>query len=129
MLPAVADTLIEVLGNRKLILFFGEPGAGKTTFIKVLCKRLGVVEDTSSPTFAILQVYDAPSGEICHCDLYRLRSIEELQDIGFADQMEKAAFVFIEWPELALPILEAFPHVNVYLTLTDANKRNIILEA
>ncbi|MEZ5013524.1 MAG: tRNA (adenosine(37)-N6)-threonylcarbamoyltransferase complex ATPase subunit type 1 TsaE [Chitinophagales bacterium] len=84
----------------------------------------------SSPTFAILWRFMMRLPvKFCHCDLYRLRSIEELQDIGFADQMEKAAFVFIEWPELALPILEAFPHVNVYLTLTDANKRNIILEA
>ena len=84
----------------------GEMGAGKTTFIATLCKRLGVKE-TSSPTFALVNEYETSSGElIYHFDLYRIKRKSELVEFGFQEYLLGAKYVFIEWPEVAEDYLD-----------------------
>lgn len=100
-LPSVASQLISLAGNRKIWLFKGEMGAGKTTLIKELCKQLGTTSELSSPTFAIVNEYTTSSSKkIYHFDLYRIKKKEELFDIGFDEYLESDNYCFIEWPEI-----------------------------
>ncbi len=81
----------------------GDLGCGKTTFVKGLAQGLGVSEGfhITSPTFTIINEYPADKGlRLCHLDLYRLGSVEELACIGYEDMLETDAVVVVEWPDL-----------------------------
>jgi tRNA threonylcarbamoyladenosine biosynthesis protein TsaE len=98
-LPAVAHQLLLLAGPKRVWLFEGEMGAGKTTLIKELCKQLGAVSDLSSPTFSIVNEYMTDRKEkIFHFDLYRLKQPRELFDLGFDDYIDSGDYCFIEWP-------------------------------
>jgi tRNA threonylcarbamoyladenosine biosynthesis protein TsaE len=109
MHAAAAKQLIDFAGKERVFLFNAPMGAGKTTFIKSLCRYLGVIDTMSSPTYSIVNEYDT-KGEfkIYHFDLYRLRSSEELFEIGIEDYLSSGNYVFIEWPELAMPFLDSY---------------------
>ena len=99
-LPQVAQQVLAVFGNRKVILFYGEMGVGKTTLIKQLCKQLGVEEATTSPTFSIVNEYLANTGKsIYHFDFYRIEEEAEVYDLGYEDYFYSENYCFIEWPE------------------------------
>ena len=84
----------------KVVLFNGLMGAGKTTFIKALCKKLGVEDVTSSPTFSLVNDYQTPQGNsIYHFDLYRIKSEIEALDMGIEEYLYSGNWCFIEWPE------------------------------
>ena len=105
-LENVAGELIKLLGSSKIILFYGHMGAGKTTFIKVLCKALGIVGDTSSPTFSIVNEYVTQKEEtIYHFDFYRLKSEMEAYDLGYEDYLYSENICLIEWPEKIASLL------------------------
>ncbi len=90
------------MGDYTVFAFYGEMGAGKTTFINALCRLLGVETDiTSSPSFAIINEYrsDSTAELIYHFDCYRLENDAEAQDIGAEDYFDCGALCFIEWPE------------------------------
>lgn len=101
-LPEAARQFMAQMGDYTVYAFYGEMGAGKTTFINALCKELGVETDiTSSPSFAIINEYrsDTTAELIYHFDCYRLESEAEAQDIGAEDYFDCGALCFIEWPE------------------------------
>ena len=101
-LPEVARQFMAQMGDYTVYSFYGEMGAGKTTFINALCKELGVETDiTSSPSFAIINEYrsDTTAELIYHFDCYRLENEAEAQDIGAEDYFDCGALCFIEWPE------------------------------
>ena len=84
----------------KVVLFNGLMGAGKTTFIKALCKSLGVQDITSSPTFSLVNEYETPDGQrIYHFDLYRINAEVEALDMGIEEYLYSGNWCFIEWPE------------------------------
>ncbi|MBE0391726.1 tRNA (adenosine(37)-N6)-threonylcarbamoyltransferase complex ATPase subunit type 1 TsaE [Flavobacterium sp. PL002] len=84
----------------KVILFHGEMGAGKTTFIKQLCKTLGVTEATSSPTFSLVNEYQTTTNQtVYHFDFYRLKNEHEALDMGADDYFYSGNWCFIEWAE------------------------------
>lgn len=102
----VAERLLEWCGaGRQKIAFYGEIGAGKTTFIKAICVLLGVEDYVSSPTFALVNEYVAGQERVFHLDLYRLHNIQEALDIGIEDYLYSPFWCFIEWPELIEPLL------------------------
>jgi tRNA threonylcarbamoyladenosine biosynthesis protein TsaE len=89
-------------------------GSGKTTLIKAICRQLGVDESQmSSPTFSIANEYQGIKSKIYHFDLYRVKSEEELFQIGFEEYIDSGCYCFIEWPELAKLFL-----YDEYLELT-----------
>lgn len=99
-LKQVADELLEHSENKTIWLFFGEMGSGKTTLIKAIARRLGVQETMSSPTFSIVNEYASGKGvKVYHVDLYRLKSEQEVVDIGMEDYFRSGAYCFVEWPE------------------------------
>ena len=96
-----------------VFLLNGHMGAGKTTLINALCKEWGILE-SSSPTFSLVNEYVSPKGvRIFHFDLYRLKNIDEALDIGFEEYLDQNAFVFIEWPEIIIPLLDKYTEISI----------------
>ena len=108
--------------NVDVFLFFGEMGVGKTTLIKALVKQLGSKDIVSSPTYSLVNEYLASDKPIYHFDFYRIKSIDEVYDMGFEDYLSQDAFILIEWPEL---IESLWPEhfVQVDLKLAEKGKR------
>ena len=98
-LEAVAQELLDVSGGRKVWLFLGEMGSGKTTLIKVICEQLGVTSNMSSPTFSLVNEYATPGRKLYHFDFYRIRREEEAYDIGANEYLDSGNFCFVEWPD------------------------------
>ena len=122
-LPFIAKQLLEQLGNRKVIAFYGEMGAGKTTFISALLRAMGVPQVDGSPTYGFVQTYQSPMyGTVHHFDMYRINHIEEAFDIGFEEYIYSDAYSFIEWPS---NVEELLPEdlVEVRISLNDQGDR------
>lgn len=102
-----AREFIDNMGKNRVFAFYGGMGAGKTTFIKAVCEQLGVEDVITSPTFAIVNEYTAKSSDepVYHFDLYRIKKIEELYDMGYEEYFYSGYLCFIEWPELAEDLL------------------------
>ncbi len=100
-----AREFIGHIGEHRVFAFYGEMGAGKTTFIKAICEELGVEDVITSPTFAIVNEYTSSDGPIFHFDFYRIKKLEEVYDMGFEDYFYSGALCFIEWPELIEEVL------------------------
>jgi tRNA threonylcarbamoyladenosine biosynthesis protein TsaE len=99
-LAPAADLLLKSTPQSRIFAFSGNMGAGKTTFIKALCKNLGAADNVSSPTFSLVNEYLAASGEkIFHFDFYRIKDISEAYDMGYEEYLYSGAWCFIEWPE------------------------------
>ena len=104
--------------------FYGKMGAGKTTFIKAVCETLGVDDVITSPTFAIVNEYEAhpadrnllSSPTIYHFDFYRIKKLEEVYDMGYEDYFYSNSLCFIEWPEL---IEEVLPENAICVTIAE----------
>lgn len=123
-LPAAAHDFAEAMGDYTVYAFYGEMGAGKTTFINSLCKVLGVEDDvTNSPSFSIINEYrsDTTAELIYHFDCYRLENLEEAEDIGVDDYFDSGAVCLIEWPER---IEELLPDDTVRVDLALAGEGN-----
>ncbi|GIV26968.1 MAG: hypothetical protein KatS3mg027_0782 [Bacteroidia bacterium] len=94
--------------EKRIFLLKGNLGAGKTTFVQAFCKMLNCSEHVTSPTFSILNIYhDDKKNPIYHFDLYRLKSLYELKDIGFEDYLYSGNYCFIEWPDLAIDLIKS----------------------
>ena len=89
----------KAMGDNRLFAFEGEMGAGKTTFIAELCRQIGAQDEFGSPTFSIINEYNAEGKKIYHFDFYRLNRPEEALDIGIEDYFYSGALCFMEWPD------------------------------
>lgn len=99
-LNEVADHFLAYIGDRRIFALYGPMGVGKTTFVKAVCHCLGVEDDVSSPTFAIVNEYVTNVGDsLYHFDFYRVNSIEEAMDFGYEEYFYGGCRCFIEWPE------------------------------
>jgi tRNA threonylcarbamoyladenosine biosynthesis protein TsaE len=116
-LDAAASQLLNFAQNEKVFLFYGDMGAGKTSFVKALCRILNVTGYTSSPTFAIVNEYSSPSGPVFHFDFYRLKSETEALDMGYEDYIWSGNYCFIEWPDqIGYLIPEKYCKVEIDVT-------------
>lgn len=125
MIESAAEEFLKLTSGHSKFAFYGNMGAGKTTFIKAICKTLGAADTVTSPTFSLVNEYVAKNGErFYHFDFYRIESIEEIFDIGYEELFYSDAFCFIEWPEKAEMLLPE-DIVKVYLTETGNNSRHV----
>lgn len=95
----IVDQIIPQL-QHPILLLKGNLGAGKTTFTQFLLKNLESKDEVNSPTYSIVNEYNTPKGKIYHFDLYRLKNIEEVYDIGIEEYLDNAFLCIIEWPEV-----------------------------
>lgn len=124
-LPDAAKWFLENMNSSRIFAFSGEMGAGKTTFIKAICKESGVRENVSSPSFALVYEYSSPLlGTIYHFDLYRIKEVSELYDLGYEDYFYSNKICFIEWPEIAEDLLPPGT-VRVEIIVKSDNSRKI----
>jgi tRNA threonylcarbamoyladenosine biosynthesis protein TsaE len=111
-----------------VITLDGDLGAGKTTLARAICAGFGVQEEVTSPTFAIVHVYEAPKSPVYHIDLYRLDGPRDLQNIGWDDLVQSDALVLIEWPERAGELLPV-DHVPIQLRHVEGDQDRRVLYA
>lgn len=113
--------------EKKVVLFNGKMGAGKTTLIKKLCDKFQVIDEVTSPTFAIINEYNTKLGDyLYHFDFYRLKNIEEALNIGTEDYFYSGNFCFIEWPEIVEPILPN-NFIEIKIEEIDENTRQLTM--
>ncbi|WP_188051025.1 tRNA (adenosine(37)-N6)-threonylcarbamoyltransferase complex ATPase subunit type 1 TsaE [Flavobacterium sp. GP15] len=125
-LEVVAQKIISANPN-KVILFHGEMGVGKTTLIKQLCKVLGVKSATSSPTFSLVNEYEATNNQLVyHFDFYRLNQETEALDMGIDDYLYSGNWCFIEWAE-KIPNLIPEAHSTISISILEDGKRSLTL--
>jgi tRNA threonylcarbamoyladenosine biosynthesis protein TsaE len=105
-LEATAEWLLQQVGTRRVLAFYGKMGAGKTTLIKQICRTLNVRDNVTSPTFALINEYHAAdSSKVFHFDFYRINKISEAYDLGTDEYFDSGYFCLVEWPELAEELL------------------------
>ncbi|HHV40443.1 MAG: tRNA (adenosine(37)-N6)-threonylcarbamoyltransferase complex ATPase subunit type 1 TsaE [Bacteroidales bacterium] len=111
-----AEALLEFTGKEGVLAFYGPMGVGKTTFIKELCRVLGVEDTVNSPSFALVNEYQTAAGTpVYHFDFYRIKNIAEAVDMGAEEYFyTPSALCLIEWPERIEPMLpENTFHINL----------------
>jgi tRNA threonylcarbamoyladenosine biosynthesis protein TsaE len=109
------------------VAVYGEMGAGKTTFIKVICSKLGAGDFLSSPTFAIMNEYRLGNGNPAyHFDFYRINNESEAFDLGYEQFFYSGNYCFVEWPE-KIPSLLPEHCMKVKIEVID-NNRNLTIE-
>ncbi len=127
-LAGIAGEILTAGAPEKVWIFEGNLGAGKTTLIKELCKKLGVVDVVSSPSFSLINEYETVEGEIIyHFDFYRITNQMEAVDIGSDEYFYSGNRCFIEWPS-KIPSLVPDKHVKITINLVSGNHRKITLE-
>lgn len=94
---ALAARIADTLDGGETLLLSGDLGAGKTTFTKGLAKALGVLEEITSPTFTILNVYESGRLKLNHLDMYRVESADELAELGVDECFDEDGVTVIEW--------------------------------
>ena len=109
--------------NHDIILITGEVGTGKTTLIKEYCKLIGVEETVNSPTYTLINEYQNKRGKIVHMDLYRVKDINEINELGLFEYFENN-IVIIEWPEIILKMID-IKYSMINITFINEKERKL----
>lgn len=124
-LEHVGKELMQNVQGITVLAFHGEMGAGKTTFIKIIGKMMGVKDSISSPTFSIVNEYEiTEKRKVFHFDFYRIKNESEAYDIGTEEYFDSGQYCFVEWPE-KIPSLLPARYAEVFMTIHDNTHRTI----
>jgi len=125
-LAEAATILLNTFKSNTVFAFYGQMGAGKTTFIKEICKQLQVSDTVCSPTFSLVNQYNTEEGGLVfHFDFYRIKKLQEAYDIGYEDYFYSNGICLIEWPELIEELLP-LKHVKVKISVDETTECRII---
>jgi|SRR5690606_32717324 len=124
-LDTLAANILEAYPQERVFLLHGEMGAGKTTLANAFCRVLKVADNTSSPTFSIVNEYASENGPVYHFDFYRLKDEVEALDLGYEEYFYSGAYCFVEWPE-KIPNLLPEEAVNIHIQVISPTGRKII---
>ena len=103
---AVGAALGKILPAGTVIAYRGDLGAGKTAFTRGLARGLGFTDMVTSPTYTIVNEYLGGRLPLFHFDMYRLRSSDDLWDIGWEDYLDRNGICAVEWSENVADALE-----------------------
>lgn len=128
-LQEIMNDFVGALEDRRLLFFYAEMGAGKTTFIKALCHHLGVDGEVVSPTFGIVNEYciKASGNPVYHIDLYRLENLQEALDIGIEEYMFSGSYCMVEWPQIVEPLVDSSEVAVIKIVDTPESTGKILL--
>ena len=122
-LDDIARKIIESLNEKNVVAMYGSMGAGKTTLIQYLCRKLNVTDAVTSPTFAIMNEYATKDNEpVYHFDFYRINSVTEAFDLGYEQFLFSKNYCFIEWPEKISTLLPQ-NCASVFITVENGTRR------
>ena len=119
---ALGARLARALQAGDVVHLRGELGAGKTTLVRGLLRALGHAGAVKSPTYTLVESYEAPAWRLHHFDLYRLRDPIELEDLGIRDYLDGVAMLLIEWPERGAGAVPA-PDIVLELSIEAGGRR------
>ena len=122
---AVGEALAKTLRPGTVLAFRGDLGAGKTAFTRGLGRGLGCTERVTSPTYTIVNEYTSGRLPLFHFDMYRLRSSENLFDIGWEDYLERGGVCAVEWSENVADALDGAIWITIEKTGDDSRKITI----
>ena len=123
-LNSIAKQILDYTSTHRKFAFYAEMGVGKTTLIKALSLHLGVTDIVSSPTFSIVNEYQADENtKIYHFDFYRIDDEKEAYDMGYEEYFFSSAYCFIEWSE-KIPNLIEDDMVQIMMSIS-GNTRKI----
>ena len=122
----VGAALGKILAPGTVIAYRGDLGAGKTAFTRGLARGLGYPEPVTSPTYTIVNEYLGGRLPLFHFDMYRLRSSDDLFDIGWEDYLERGGICAVEWSENVDDAMENAVYVTIYKTGEES--RRIVIE-
>ena len=122
---AVGEALAKTLRPGTVLAFRGDLGAGKTAFTRGLGRGLGCTERVTSPTYTIVNEYTSGRLPLFHFDMYRLRSSEDLFDIGWEDYLERGGVCAVEWSENVDDALDGAIWITIEKTGDDSRKITI----
>jgi tRNA threonylcarbamoyladenosine biosynthesis protein TsaE len=123
---AFAGEFIKEIPCGSVIALRGDLGAGKTIFTKGIAAGLGITEDITSPTFSLMETYEADI-PLHHFDLYRIENVNEFANLRFEEYWEGDGISVIEWPEKAESLLPE-KRIDVIIDYIDENRRKITIE-
>lgn len=125
-LPNTAEKILQYLSYSKILLFEGDLGAGKTTLIKEICKKLNVADTLSSPSFSIVNEYQTiDMKKVYHFDLYRIKSIAEAEAFGIDDYIFSGEVCLVEWPQKIDKYWNGISVIKCNLEVIDKDSRKI----
>lgn len=122
----IGAALARVLMPGTVIAYRGDLGAGKTAFTRGLARGLGCAEGVTSPTYTIVNEYLSGRLPLFHFDMYRLRSSDDLWDIGWEDYLERSGVCAVEWSENVADAMENA--ITVTIEKTGEDSRRITIE-
>ena len=126
-LPAAARQLHAAIAKAgcPVVALEGEMGAGKTTLVRALASTLGVTDEVSSPTFALVNEYrDGHDKPVYHFDFYRIDSLDEAKRIGASEYLDSGYLCLVEWPARVAELLPE-PRLEVRLEVQENGARTI----
>lgn len=127
-LTRVAELLLESLEGRTVVALRGEMGAGKTTLVRALAEVMGVTDQVTSPTFALVNQYEGGQGErLYHFDFYRIDDVREAYDLGYEEYFYSGDLCLVEWPEKVEPLLPE-ELVEVHIAVDSPTERTFTIE-
>lgn len=129
-LKAVAQAILDTVKRPAVVALTGDLGAGKTALVKAFCHLLGVQDAVCSPSFSLVNEYHYLDANgihrpVYHIDLYRLKNLEEVLDIGLPEYLDSGEWCFIEWPEIAESLLPS-DVIALQLTIQPDGRRKIL---
>lgn len=120
---------IEDVGDAFIIALDGELGAGKTTLVSGILRAYGVTGPVRSPTYTLIEPYEAAGKRLYHLDLYRLVDPGEVEPLGIRDLLSERPVLLIEWPSRAAGALPAFDlTIGIDYLSTDGDGRRVTLQ-
>ncbi|MFT3737529.1 MAG: tRNA (adenosine(37)-N6)-threonylcarbamoyltransferase complex ATPase subunit type 1 TsaE [Breznakibacter sp.] len=127
-IESIAKDFLVSYPDQHILAFWGPMGVGKTTFIKALCKTMGVEDTVNSPSFAIINEYTtSDNATIYHFDFYRIKRQEEAFDLGYEDYFYSGAYCFMEWPEKIEDLLPE-KRLDLFFELLEDGSRAVRVE-
>ncbi len=130
----IANSIATTLHGGDVVLLSGEMGSGKTSLSKGIAQALGITDEVTSPTFALMNTYTLPEPKngiktLIHIDTYRFKTAQEFIDIGALDYLgDPETLCLIEWPEHIQDVLPKGKYMLIKIQADDQNKRKIIRE-